>query len=109
MRLMTWRAMSARPSGAVPEGGGDDQEPGRPVQVDPIKPTLKAPGTKRLKLEHRNPLSTFAFKCNLHRYKQGKMSCLIINDIDAGRGLHSSTFRLNISAFCGIGVHEGVV
>jgi hypothetical protein len=24
--------------------------PGRAVQVDPIKPTLKAPGTKRLKL-----------------------------------------------------------
>ena len=23
---------------------------GRPVQVDPIKPTLKAPGTKRLQL-----------------------------------------------------------
>jgi len=27
----------------------------------------------------------------------------------AGRGLHSSTFRLNLSAFCGIGVHQGVV
>jgi len=26
-----------------------------------------------------------------------------------GRGLHSSTFRLNISAFCGTGVHLGVV
>jgi len=26
-----------------------------------------------------------------------------------GRGLHSSTFRLNFSAFCGIGVHLGVV
>ena len=25
-----------------------------------------------------------------------------------GRGLHSSTFRLNLSAFCGIGVHLGV-
>jgi hypothetical protein len=25
------------------------------------------------------------------------------------RGLHSSTFRLNLSAFCGIGVHSGVV
>jgi hypothetical protein len=23
----------------------------------------------------------------------------------AGRGLHSSTFGLNLSAFCGIGVH----
>ena len=26
-----------------------------------------------------------------------------------GWGLHSSTFRLNLSAFCGIGVHSGVV
>jgi hypothetical protein len=26
-----------------------------------------------------------------------------------GRGLHSSTFRLNLSAFCGIGVHTGGV
>ena len=34
-------------------------------------------------------------------------------DIDicatAGRALHSSTFRLNSSAVCGIGVHLGVV
>jgi hypothetical protein len=41
---------------------------GRAVQVDPIKPTLKAPGTKRLKLKHDEPLSTFAFKINLRRY-----------------------------------------
>ena len=26
-----------------------------------------------------------------------------------GRGLHSSTFRLNLSAFRGIGVHLGVI
>jgi hypothetical protein len=26
-----------------------------------------------------------------------------------GRGLHSSTFRLNLSAFCGIRVYLGVV
>ena len=30
---------------------------GRAVQVDPIKPTLKAPGTKRLKLKCDEPLS----------------------------------------------------
>ena len=34
---------------------------GRPVQVDPIKPNLKPPGTKRLKLNCNNVLSTFAF------------------------------------------------
>jgi hypothetical protein len=41
------------------------------MQVDPIKPTLKAPGSKRLKLEHVNLLSNFAFRFNLHRYSQG--------------------------------------
>jgi len=41
---------------------------GRAVQVDPIKPTLKAPGTKRLKVKYDKPLSKFAFKFNLRRY-----------------------------------------
>jgi hypothetical protein len=40
------------------------------VQVDPIKPTLKAPGTKRLKLKHDEVLSKCAFKINLRRYTQ---------------------------------------
>jgi hypothetical protein len=38
------------------------------VQVDPIKPTLKAPGIKLVKLKHDKPLSNIAFKFNLHRY-----------------------------------------
>jgi hypothetical protein len=37
------------------------------VQVDPIKPALKAPGTKRLKLKCDEQLSNFAFKFNLRR------------------------------------------
>ena len=40
------------------------------MQVDPIKPTLKAPGTKRLKLKNDVPLSNFAFKFNLRRYNK---------------------------------------
>jgi hypothetical protein len=40
---------------------------GRAVQVDPIKPTLKAPGTKRLKLKDDRLLSSFAFKFELRR------------------------------------------
>jgi hypothetical protein len=32
----------------VADAGGH----GRPVQIDPMKPTLKAPGTKRLKLKN---------------------------------------------------------
>jgi len=38
------------------------------VQVDPIKTTLKAPGTKRLKLNCAEPLSNIAFSFNLRRY-----------------------------------------
>ena len=33
-----------------------------------MKPKLKPPGTKRLKLKHDHPPSSFAFKCNLRRY-----------------------------------------
>jgi len=38
------------------------------VQVDPIKPKLKPPGTKRLKLKCDTLLSTSAFKFKLRRY-----------------------------------------
>jgi hypothetical protein len=41
---------------------------GKAVQVDPIKPTLKAPETKRLKLKYDEPLSNFAFNFNLRRF-----------------------------------------
>jgi hypothetical protein len=53
--------------------GVRQQEPrsryhGRAVQFDPIKPTLKAPGSKRLKLKLEELLSNFAFKFDLRRY-----------------------------------------
>ena len=38
------------------------------MQVDPIKPKLKLPGPKRLKLNCGVMLSTPAFKFNLRRY-----------------------------------------
>jgi len=41
------------------------------VQFDPIKPTVKAPGTKRLKLRYDEPPLKFAFKLNLRRYIEG--------------------------------------
>jgi len=41
---------------------------GMAVQVEPMKPLLKAPGTKRLKLEYDELLSSFAFKFNVRRY-----------------------------------------
>jgi hypothetical protein len=49
----------------------DNAEHGEAVQVDPIKPTVKAPGTKRLKLKYDATLSKFAFKFNLRRYSTG--------------------------------------
>ena len=40
------------------------------MQVEPIKPPLQAPGSKRLKLKCEEPLSNFAFKFNLRHYTQ---------------------------------------
>ena len=40
------------------------------MQVDPIKPKLTLPGTKRLKLKCDVPLSKFAFNFNLRRYNE---------------------------------------
>ena len=44
---------------------------GRAVQVESMNPTLKAPGSERLKLECHMLLSTSAFKFNLRRYSAG--------------------------------------
>jgi len=41
------------------------------VQVDPIKPKLKPPRTKRLRLKYDEVPSNFAFKFNLRRYNTG--------------------------------------
>ena len=40
------------------------------MQVDLVKPTLKGPGSKRLKLEHEKTLPGFGFKINLRRYSK---------------------------------------
>jgi hypothetical protein len=77
------------------------------VQVDLIKPTLKAPGTKRLKLEYDGLLSDFAFKFNLRCYnKETTTDGADSGDVDdstdagaAGMGLHSSTVQPNLSRF----------
>ena len=41
------------------------------MQVDPIKPRLKAPRTNRLEVEYDALLSNFAFNFNLRRYNVG--------------------------------------
>ena len=40
------------------------------MQVDPIKPKSKPPGTKLLKLNYKMLLSTSAFKFNLRRHTE---------------------------------------
>jgi hypothetical protein len=43
------------------------------VQVNPIKPTLEPPGSKRLKLICDAPLSIVAFNLNLRRYNSARV------------------------------------
>jgi len=40
------------------------------VQVEPIKPMLKAPRTKRLKLSNVEPPPNFSFEINVRRYTE---------------------------------------
>jgi len=44
---------------------------GEAVQVEPLKPKLKPPGIKRLRLKHDDLLSSVVFKFNLRRYTLG--------------------------------------
>ena len=89
---------------------------GRAVQADPLKSTLKARGTVRLKLKYDEELLKCAFKFNLRRYTVeprdvfGNLATfenfgaieagfVVIAEYTGppGRGLHSSTFQLNLS------------
>ena len=62
----------------LPAGIRRPHHHGRAVRVDSIKPTLKAPGTKRLKLECDEPLSNFGFNFNLRRYIMGSELFLFV-------------------------------
>ena len=77
---MTLRHGAAR---AFAGAGAPRDDHGRVVQVDPINPTLKAPGTKRLKLKCDDMVSSFAFKFNLRRYTMAEAAAR--SDAD-GRG-----------------------
>jgi hypothetical protein len=62
--------------GAAPHD--EHRHRGKAVQVDPMKPKLRPPGTKRLKLECDVPLSRFAFIFNLHHYTVGPAAALAL-------------------------------
>jgi hypothetical protein len=47
---------------------GKNQATGRLLQVEPMKPVLTMPGTKRLKLKYDKRLSILAFNQILRRY-----------------------------------------
>jgi len=57
-------------------GASDDDYEGRAVQVDHIKPQLKPPVSKSLKLKFDKLLSNVAMKFNLRRYRTGAATCL---------------------------------
>jgi len=118
--------------GGVRSGRRGAAQLSRAVQVDPIKPTLKAPGTKHLKLQYYELLSSVASKINLRLYHSDirrlidlknstesafeelskytaakraahKTKKLAQREEAVGRGLHSFSSQLNLSDFCGIG------
>ena len=66
------------------------------MQVKPIKPTMKVPGIKLLKLKHDKPLSNFVFNFNLHRYME------VIANIIGQRGGGGGALTLDKIAATGV-------
>ena len=81
-----------------PHGKGSGGGRGRAMQVDPMKPKLKLPGTKRLKPRCDTLLSTHAFNFSLRRYTVAQAyTNYLMHGVTHGRGLHTSTSQLNLS------------
>jgi hypothetical protein len=80
-----WRCSRARPTGQA-------------LQVDPFKPTLKAPEATRLPQRGDEPLSSFGLKSNLCRYPlvHERPAQRHQHHADQGTALHSSTSHLNL-------------
>jgi len=74
------------------------------VQVEPMKPVLKAPGIERLKLKHDRPLSNFAFNFNLRRYTAAWRTewAAVRHYLSAGRrpNTHRPRFTINLTVVC---------
>ena len=54
-------------------------------------------------------LSNVDSTLKLRQYREVLQPLFPALPLVGGRGLHSFAFQLNLSAFCGIGVHVGVV
>ena len=61
------------------------------MHVDPVKPTLKAPGIKLFKLKYDKPLSDFAFKFNLRRYNEVLYSLFRTNNCGTLGGMQGNS------------------
>jgi hypothetical protein len=62
------------------------------VQVDPVKPKLKPPGSERSKLEYDTLPSKFAFNFNLRRYKKEAFAAQLTHaDEQFGSGPRANT------------------
>jgi hypothetical protein len=80
--------------GRPPPGGG------RAVQVHPIKPVLKAPGSMLLKVRCDEPLSNVAFNFNLRCYSVGVASSEIFElDISSEAAAESKAGGLQTIKF----------
>jgi hypothetical protein len=66
------------------------------VQVDPIKPTLKAPTTERLKLYNDELLSNAALKVNLRGYNTGYSSIALALALPPGGRLVVGRCRMTL-------------
>ena len=83
---------------------------GRAMQVEPIKPTLKAPGIKLLKLKCDRPLSKFALKFNLRCYSTASNAAHLLLEL---LGQHPAMRRVvarEVESFCfrrGVGLKAG--
>ena len=64
-----------------------------------MKPELKPPGTKRLKLFCDDPLSTFAFEYNLRRYNLVTMEWWSQLWLNEGQGLTLVRFSAQLERF----------
>ena len=80
---------------------------GKVVQVDPITPTLKAPGSERLKLNCDILLPTCAFRFNFRRYTVPPPANDDGRASPPSRGLHPIKYTPEIFQSMGRGLLAG--